>query len=129
MTTISRTSSWTAATSGSSPSITPNYPSKGCGRRRAAGGGARRPKKSLAKVGRCDAAFLAICFFDRRMLSDLSLCKGDVRPRISAIATAKTATKKRKNCHKSQSQIRTHFQILSSLQRLLNYRYRLRDVV
>ena len=125
MTTISRTSSWTAATSGSSPSNTPKYSSKARGRRRAAGGGARRPKKS-PKLGR-DAAFSAIFFFERRVLSDLSLCKGDVRPRVSAIATAKTATKKRKKCHKSHSQNRTHFQIL--LQRLVNYRYRLRDVV
>ena len=129
MTTISRTSSWTAATSGPSPSNTPKYPSKARGRRRAAGGGARRPKKS-PKLGRNhdhsgNAAFSAI--FERRVLSDLSLCKGDVRPRVSAIATAKTATKKRKKCHKSHSQNRTHFQIL--LQRLVNYRYRLRDVV
>ena len=94
MTTISRTSSWTAATSGSSPSNTPKYPSKGRGRRRAAGGGARRQKKS-PKLGR-DAAFLAIFFFERRALSDLSLRKGDVRSRVSAIVTAKTATKKRK---------------------------------
>ena len=69
--------------------------------RGAAPGGRRgsSPAKNIAKVGR-DAAFSAILFVKRRALSDLGLRKGDVRPHVSAIVTAKTVTKKRKNCHK-----------------------------
>ena len=124
MTTISgsRTSSWTAATSGSSPSNIPQCPPSAQVWRRSVGGEARRQKTSpkLGAMGQ----FLRF-FFERRALPVLSLRKGDVRFRISAIATAKTATKKRRKCQ-PHSQNQTHLQII--LQCRLTYLYKLRDV-
>jgi len=105
MTTTLRTSSWTVATSDSSPSNIPQYSSSARGRRQR-GGEEAHWQKNRQKLGAM-RQFQRFFFFKKLLeLTVVSQTKNDVRLGVSAIVTAKTAkkaTEKRQKCRKLHS--------------------------